>query len=104
MNLSNNRFAQMADQVRAGHAHVLAQFHREMEPCMLRAVNICLTHGAPASPLHRRVATLIRQWHVSPTAGPDERLRVARALCQRMVNRIAPRDTEAHDMPQTLVA
>ncbi len=104
MDLSTNRFAQLAAQVRAGHAHVLAQFQREMEPCMLRAVNHALTPGAPASPLHRRIALLSRQMHVSPASGPDERLHLARALCQRMVNRLVPMDTEARAAPHTLVA
>jgi len=104
MSPTNNRFEQLAARVRAGHMHVRAQMQRELEPGMLRAVNCALTPGGQASPLHRLIAAVSRQMHVGPSAGPEERLRLARALCQRMVNRIGPLDTHAPDLGHTLVA
>ena len=104
MFLATNRFAQLADLVRAGHTHVRAQMQRELEPCMLRAVNRVLTPGAPASPLHRWVAGITRQMHVTPAADSQERLRLAQAICQRIVNQIGTTDTLVHDVAHTLVA
>src|SRR5262245_4264859 len=104
MSPNSNRFEQLAAQVRAGHVHVRAQMQRELEPSMLRAINCALTPGVPASPLNRLIAAVSRQMHVGPSAGPEERRRLARALCQRMVNRIGPFDTQAPDGIHTLVA
>lgn len=104
MSPSANHFEQLAAQVRAGHVHVRAQMQRELEPGMLQAVNCALTPGFPASPLHRLIAAVSRQLHIGPAAGAEERLRLARALCQRMVNRIGPLDTQAPDVFQTQVA
>ena len=104
MDLSTNHFAQLAAQVRAGHTHVRAQFERELVPGLLRAVNRVLTPGLPLSPQHRSIAAVSRQMHVTSAAGPEERLRLAQALCQRIVNRVAPMDTEVQDDPHTLVA
>src|SRR5262249_51467618 len=104
MSPSTNRFEQLAAQVRAGHTHVRAQMQRELEPGMLHAVNCALNPGAPASPLHRLIAAVSRQMHVGPGAVAEERLRLAKALCQRMVNRIGHMDTHALDPYHTLVA
>ena len=90
---SNNHFAQLAVQVRAGETQVRGQIQRELEPCLLRIVTRALAHDAPALPLHRRIQALTRQLHPAPIKDDDDRRQAAHAVCDWIVNRLAPIDT-----------
>ena len=101
MALSSNYFAQLADQVRAGNTQVKGRIQRELEPYLQRIVARALSPRAPATHLHQRIQALTRQLHVDPDAGPEERRRLAHVLCQRVVSRLAPTDTAAHEVSFT---
>ena len=102
MALSTNYFAQLASQVRAGDTQVKGRIQRDLEPYLLRIVARALAPNAPSTPTHERIWALTRQLNVNPAAGPLERRRLARALCQRVVNRLAPSDTALYDAMGTV--
>lgn len=90
---SNNHFAQLAAQVRSGDARAQGQFQHELESQLARIVARALAPDAPPTPTHQRIRALSRQLNLNPNADPLERRRFTQVLCQRVVNRLTPRDT-----------
>ena len=103
MYFTNNHFEELAGKVCAGDLKAKGQFQRDLEPCMLRIITRALSPDAAPSPLHRRILALSRQFHPGPLADADQRRELARTLCQRVITRLAPTDTEARDCLATLL-